>query len=572
MTKAETIMSGMLAEMNIPMNTADTFTRAVKVMFPDSEIARKFQCGRSKATALVKELSHTAREDLLTSMQMMPFTVSTDGSNDDGTGNKQFPIVVRTFDQHDVRSDVLAVPVCKGSATGENIFRLLDDEFERNGVSWLNCISLGCDNANVMTGARKGVFAFCKAKHPNIFLAGCTLHLVHIAAEKGANSLPVPVSEILVDVFYYFQKSSTRKHRLAQFQEMHDVEQQKMLKHVCTRWLSIGRCLERLLKNWDALKAFFKEEQKTATGRGSAATQERVNRVVLFLKSPTNRLYCIFLHYTNQVFNEVLVSLQSSEPKVHSLLRSLNKLLLDIFIRFVKPVAIQGKCSMSEVQYKVGYHAKANSDLIIGEESRAFIADKDQNALRDSRVEEFFDNVRKYFVTVCDYLVVKLPLQNEVLKHAEVADVRLQTTSKSADFLFFLNTFPVLIPAGSSKDSLLEEFCLYQCADVSDCMDARMDHTWNNIGRRVDAEGVVAFRDVADVMLGILTIPHSSAHCERVFSCVRKNKTDTRSSMGDDTLEALMVVKSSRVSCLDREYTSQTLRNLKGAYHRSLAE
>ena len=227
---------------------------------------------------------------------------------------------------------------------------------------------------------------------------------------------------------------------------------------------------------------------------------------------------------------------------------------------------------MSEVQYKVGYHAKANSDLIIGEESRAFIADKEQNALRDSRVEEFFDNVRKYFVTVCDYLVVKRPLQNEVLKHAEVADVRLQTTSKSADFLFFLNTFPVLIPAGSSKDSLLEEFCLYQCADVSDCMDARMDHTWNKIGRRVDAEGVVPFRDVADVMLGILTIPHSRAHCERVFSFVRKNKTDTRSSMGDDTLEALMVVKSSRVSCVDREYTSQTLRNLKGAYHRSLTE
>ena len=68
-----------------------------------------------------------------------------------------------------------------------------------------------------------------------------------------------------------------------------------------------------------------------------------------------------------------------------------------------------------------------------------------------------------------------------------------------------------------------------------------MDCTWNKIGRRVDSEGVVPFRDVADVMLGILTIPHSSSYCERVFSCVHKNKTDTRSSMGDDTLEAMMV-------------------------------
>ena len=68
-TKAETIMSWMLAEINIPMNTADTFTRAVKVMFPDSEIARNFQCDRSKSTALVKELSRSTREDLLASMQ-----------------------------------------------------------------------------------------------------------------------------------------------------------------------------------------------------------------------------------------------------------------------------------------------------------------------------------------------------------------------------------------------------------------------------------------------------------------------------------------------------------------------
>ena len=139
----------------------------------------------------------------------------------------------------------------KAPATGENIFRLLDDEFEKNGVSWLNCISLGCDNANVMAGAKKGVFSFCKAKHPNIFLAGCTLHLVHIAAEKGADSLSVPVSEILVDVFYYFQKSSTRKHRLAQFEERHDVEQQKMVKHVSPRWLDIANRPLKFLSEMD---------------------------------------------------------------------------------------------------------------------------------------------------------------------------------------------------------------------------------------------------------------------------------------------------------------------------------
>ncbi|MRA94265.1 hypothetical protein GH868_30560 [Bacillus thuringiensis] len=47
---------------------------------------------------------------------------------------------------------------------------------------------------------------------------------------------------------------------------------------------------------------------------------------------------------------------------------------------------------------------------------------------------------------------------------------------------------------------------------------------------------------LSSVMLGILTIPHSSAHYECVFSCVRQNKTDTRNALGDDTLESLFVL------------------------------
>ena len=92
---------------------------------------------------------------------------------------------------------------------------------------------------------------------------------------------------------------------------------------------------------------------------------------------------------------------------------------------------------------------------------------------------------------------------------------------------------------GLKKDSLLEKFSFYQCTDIADYMAAIMDHTWKNIGHKIYHNGELPFSDVSDVMLGILTIPRSSAHSERVFTCVRKNKTDVRNSLGDDTLEAL---------------------------------
>lgn len=116
----------------------------------------------------------------------------------------------------------------------------MERELSSSQISWENNLALGCDNASVMTGCKKGVYAFAKEKHPNIYLAGCTLHLIHIAAKKAATALP-PVDDALIDIYYYFQKSETRKRDFKGTQKIYDTDQKKMLKHVCTRWLSIGR-------------------------------------------------------------------------------------------------------------------------------------------------------------------------------------------------------------------------------------------------------------------------------------------------------------------------------------------
>ena len=106
--------------------------------------------------------------------------------------------------------------------------------------------------------------------------ARCTLSTY--LPRRGANSLPMSASAILVDVLLYFRKSSLRQHRFSEFQAELEVEQEKMLKHVSTRWLSIGRCLERLLKNWDPLKACFKAEE-TASGKTADEQKSRVGRI-----------------------------------------------------------------------------------------------------------------------------------------------------------------------------------------------------------------------------------------------------------------------------------------------------
>ena len=60
------IMLDLAVELNLSMNSLEKVNKAVKVMFPDSEIAKKFQCSRTKGTALVKEMAaQTTLEALL---------------------------------------------------------------------------------------------------------------------------------------------------------------------------------------------------------------------------------------------------------------------------------------------------------------------------------------------------------------------------------------------------------------------------------------------------------------------------------------------------------------------------
>jgi hypothetical protein len=226
------------------------------------------------------------------------------------------------------------------SLSGANIFKLMDELLSAEKIPWKNCISFGCDNASVMTGVHKGVFAFIKKKNPDCYLSGCTLHLVHLASEKAAAKLPFCPADLLVNIYYYM-KSSVRQANLKKWQEEFDQQARGVLKHVSTRWLSIGRCLERLCQDWKPLREFFREE-KTKAKDGTAA-HEKASSISEKLNSHTARLYCLFLNDAVMMFEPFLTHNQAEAPLIHSLLDSMKRLLKHVLIKFIKLSAIAGK-------------------------------------------------------------------------------------------------------------------------------------------------------------------------------------------------------------------------------------
>lgn len=56
------------------------------------------------------------------------------------------------------------------------------------------------------------------------------------------------------------EQSSKRKQTLKEFQVLCNVDTKKIIKHVSTRWLSLGQCLSRLMTRWEPLSSFFRTD------------------------------------------------------------------------------------------------------------------------------------------------------------------------------------------------------------------------------------------------------------------------------------------------------------------------
>ncbi len=72
----------------------------------------------------------------------------------------------------------------------------------------------------------------------------------------------------------------------------------------------------------------------------------------------------------------------------------------------------------------------------------------------------------------------------------------------------------------------------------------RSDVIWNHINYMKGLDGQKRFSRLSKIALLVLTIPHSNAEEERVFSMIRQNKTSFRSSLDEqETLGSIMTIK-----------------------------
>ena len=211
--------------------------------------------------------------------------------------------------------------------------------------------------------------------------------------------------------------------------------------------------------------------------------------------------------------------------------------------------------------------------------------------ISDTDYEKFYDAVFYYYKDSLAYVIKKFPIQNELVCNAVWVDVEKRLDATWHHVQYFLGRFSsVKSLEFVNVDTLYEEFVNYQTLSESkleegfekakvtdgivhekDVFHYRMDVVWWCLANlNTPGTSVKRFHNLAKTAEIVLVIPHSNAEQERLFSIVRKNKSDPRSKLALGVLlSSILTVKShypeSATPCYKFKPDAELLKNAKHA-------
>ena len=94
----------------------------------------------------------------------------------------------------------------------ENIVLAIKNLLKTTNLKLSNLITIGTDNARVMTGINNGVYAKLKIEVPSLILIRCICHLIQLAtSHASAKALPKILNFIIAETHKWFAYSTVRQ-------------------------------------------------------------------------------------------------------------------------------------------------------------------------------------------------------------------------------------------------------------------------------------------------------------------------------------------------------------------------
>uniref|UniRef100_A0A3B1JNJ2 DUF4371 domain-containing protein n=1 Tax=Astyanax mexicanus TaxID=7994 RepID=A0A3B1JNJ2_ASTMX len=241
---------------SLSYRSEDCGNKLTSAIFPDSEIAKKMSCGRTKAASLVTDVLAPASVESCDKKAHTPFfSVASDASNHGTT--KTLPTVFEILDtKAGLKSKILDFYE-DSHESAATIHCQITSKLEENGLQLDMISAYTADNASVNYGKNNSVFQKLKADNSGIIKANCVAHIVHNCAKHAGDMLNVDIDSVVNKIFSHFSVSAQRTEELKEVFAFVEEDYHVVRRHVPTRWLSLWPAVQRLHDSWAAIKSYF---------------------------------------------------------------------------------------------------------------------------------------------------------------------------------------------------------------------------------------------------------------------------------------------------------------------------
>ena len=315
-------------------------------MFPDSDIAKKFACSKTKMNYLICfGLAPYFREKLLQKIKKSEcVAISFDESLNKEFQTEQMDIIVHYFYEdkvvsqyfdsqfmgHTVATDLLQHLKC--SLSKFSYSKLLQISMDGPRVNW-KLYSLLCEDREKDD-----------ADMPNLLNIGsCGLHVVHGAFYSGCRATDWNIDGILRTLHYLFEDSPARSEDYTSITESTVFT----LNFCATRWVEDDKVAQRALEIWPNVEKYIKEVLKQSKSKQpTSASFATIAKATKDLLLPAKLQVFV---YISKVLKPFLVKYQIDEPMIMFIGEDLFDMCGKLMQKFVKKDILDSTDTMSKL-------------------------------------------------------------------------------------------------------------------------------------------------------------------------------------------------------------------------------
>jgi hypothetical protein len=509
--------------------SCDDVQEVFEAMFPKS-VPQQFSLGRTKLGYLITEAlgPHFHRKMLEDARHASWYTLIYDETTNN-EGKKELQIAIRYWSE--LESEI----VCRhlttyfiGYAKAVDLHAEIHKAVADANLVFDNILMLGSDGPNV----NKAVWRLINSELIQtrskglVDIGTCNLHIVHNAFLKGLKELGDDVSELIINIFYFFDGLPSRWSDYRNIQIKHNVPTKCFLKHVPSRWLTLEAAAARLIEQWPAVNEYFLKF--IPQNKSSMMSTSKYKLIMSVLKQKDIKAELHFVVNSARSFISFTRLFQKEEPLIHLLYVALHDLIYTIAARVCKPEVI---CSMNSKDLFCVENLVELKKVQICDESKVLLQD-----LTEKERLLFCKKAQQHYIAACKHLLEKTPIGPKCLvKYFQCLQPKERKSSKS--LIYIAQIVRELPFYGISSTDVVDEWRLLQLEDINDST-GKIDQYWNEIFKIVNVCKSPKYPLITKVVKACLSLSHGSADVERGFSRSKLILTEDKACMLERTLNA----------------------------------